>query len=266
VIIALVTGVLIDLAIRALRRSGRVHAALRRTVLGPHGAADAGAGACGSAADGMDVIDRFAEAGESAEHIHRLCEQDHCGCDDEEEHADAIVSASELEGACVQSREHAHDAGAHAHAHGRGYDHDHGHAHSHAHGAGAAPIVRSALSHTVQVSLFIFLVSVVLVALMETVGEQALASFIGANEGLAVLASALVGLIPNCSASVIITQLYLEGVLGFPPLMAGLLVSAGVGYLVLFRTNRHLRENIVIVVLIYLVSVAWGFILMPFTA
>lgn len=128
----------------------------------------------------------------------------------------------------------------------------------------ALDVVRSAISHTVQVSLFIFLVTVVLVAVLETVGQDVLATFIGGNELLAVFASALVGLIPNCSASVVITQLYLEGVLGFAPLMAGLLVSAGVGYLVLFRTNRRARENVLVVSAIYLVAVFWGMVLMAF--
>lgn len=261
VAIALVTGVAVDALIRVLRHSERVHAALRRTVLGPRAAAGAASGVASvSGADTAafsepDVIDRFAEAGEGAEHIHRLCEQDHCGCDDEDEESEHGAEAeTETEGSDVQGDEYAHD-------HGHAHHHDHNHVHAHG-TASAASIVRSAVSHTVQVSAFIFLVSVVLVALMETVGEQALTSLFSANEALAVLASALVGLIPNCSASVVITQLYLEGVLGFAPLMAGLLVSAGVGYLVLFRTNRHVRENVVIVALVYLVAIAWGFALM----
>lgn len=118
----------------------------------------------------------------------------------------------------------------------------------------------SAVSHTVQVSLFIFLVTFALVLVLETVGEDALAAFLSGNQPLAVFASALVGLVPNCSASVVITQLYLEGVLGFAPLMAGLLTSAGVGYLVLLRTNRHPRENTVIVVGLFLVACVWGLV------
>ncbi|MFR3450705.1 MAG: putative manganese transporter [Collinsella sp.] len=92
-------------------------------------------------------------------------------------------------------------------------------------------------------SLFIFLVTFALVLVLETVGEDALAAFLSGNQLLAVFASALVGLVPNCSASVVITQLYLEGVLGFAPLMAALLTSAGVGYLVLFRTKPSARER-----------------------
>lgn len=125
-------------------------------------------------------------------------------------------------------------------------------------------LVRSAASHTIQVSAFIFLVTLVLVALLEAVGEDALSGFLAGNQGLAIVASALVGLVPNCSASVVITQLYLEGVLGFGPLIAGLLVSAGVGYLVLFRTNRRPRENAVIILFLFAVAVVWGLLLGAF--
>lgn len=232
VLVALITGVVADLAIRALRRNARVHAFLRRTVLSVR-------------RDGMeaDVVDQMAEGGETAEHICRLCEQDHCGCGHEHVHA------------------HGHDD-EHSHAHGHAGDHGHGHDHGHAGGRFGivGSIVKSAVSHTVQVSLFIFLVTFALVLVLETVGEDALAAFLSGNQLLAVFASALVGLVPNCSASVVITQLYLEGVLGFAPLMAGLLTSAGVGYLVLFRTNRHPRENAVIVAGLFLVACVWGLV------
>ena len=236
--VALITGVLADLAIRALRKNARVHALLRRTVFSVR-------------RDGMeaDVVDQMAEGGETAEHICRLCEQDHCGCGHDHAH--------------VYGDEHGH---AHGHedadGHVAGCDHDHGHGHSHAGGRFGivGSILMSAVSHTVQVSLFIFLVTFALVLVLETVGEDALAAFLSGNQLLAVFASALVGLVPNCSASVVITQLYLEGVLGFAPLMAGLLTSAGVGYLVLFRTSRHPRENVVIVVGLFLVACVWGLV------
>lgn len=236
VLVALITGVVADLAIRALRRNARVHAFLRRTVLSVR-------------RDGMeaDVVDQMAEGGETAEHICRLCEQDHCGCGHRHVHA--------------HGGEHGHE---HADGHVSGCDHDHGHGHDYGHAGGrfgiVGSIVMSAVSHTVQVSLFIFLVTFALVLVLETVGEDAMAAFLSGNRLLAVFASALVGLVPNCSASVVITQLYLEGVLGFAPLMAGLLASAGVGYLVLFRTNRHPRENTVIVAGLFLVACVWGLV------
>lgn len=242
VLVALITGVLADLAIRALRKNARVHAFLRRTVFSVR-------------RDGVeaDVVDQMAEGGETAEHICRLCEQDHCGYGHDHVH--------------VHGDEHGHEHGyEHGHedadGHVAGCDHGHGHGHSHAGGRFGivGSIVMSAVSHTVQVSLFIFLVTFALVLVLETVGEDALAAFLSGNQLLAVFASALVGLVPNCSASVVITQLYLEGVLGFAPLMAGLLASAGVGYLVLFRTNRHPRENAVIVVGLFLVACVWGLV------
>lgn len=122
----------------------------------------------------------------------------------------------------------------------------------------------SAVYHTVQVSAFIFAVTAVLVVVLETVGEPALAAFLSSNEILAVFASGLVALVPNCAASVVITQLYLEGVLAFGPMMAGSLVGAGVGFLVLFRTNASARENAAIVALLYVVACAWGLLLTVF--
>lgn len=246
VLAALITGILADLAIRALRRNARVHAFLRRTVLSVR-------------RDGVeaDVVDQMAEGGETAEYICRLCEQDHCGCGHEHVHTHGGE----------HGHEHGNDRGhEHADEHVAGCDHGHGHDHSHAGGRFGivGSIVMSAVSHTVQVSLFIFLVTFALVLVLETVGEDALAAFLSGNQPLAVFASALVGLVPNCSASVVITQLYLEGVLGFAPLMAGLLTSAGVGYLVLFRTNRHPRENAVIVAGLFLVACVWGLVFAAF--
>ena len=237
-LIALVTGFIVDAAIRGLRRNARAHAAIRRTVLGT-AANPAHVNCAHDDHTGGDIIDEVAEAGVSADHIHELCERDHCGCDEDED-------------------EHGHD-----HGHADAQEHHHGHSHSHE-GAPVLSIIRSAISHTVQVSVFIFLVTLILVAVLETFGESAIEQFLRGNETLAVLGSALVGLIPNCSASVVITQLYLEGVLQLAPMLAGTLISAGVGYLVLFRTNRSARENAVFLVMMYVIGAGWGLILSAF--
>ncbi len=238
--VGLITGFVIDLTIRALRKNARVHAALRRTVLGAQ--ANPAHVNCGhdDHTEG-DIIDEIALAGEGAAHIHELCERDHCGCDedDDREH---------------HGREHEHEH-EHGHDHGCACEHEHTHGHG---GSVVTHVLRSAVSHTVQVSVFIFLVTLILVALLETVGEDAMAQFLSANQTFAVFASALVGLVPNCSASVVITQLYLEGVMSLGAMLAGTLISAGVGYLVLFRTNRSVRENIVILVMLYIIGAAWG--------
>ena len=237
-LIALVTGFIVDAAIRGLRRNARAHAAIRRTVLGT-AANPAHVNCAHDDHTGGDIIDEVAEAGVSADHIHELCERDHCGCDEDED-------------------EHGHD-----HGHADAHEHHHGHSHSHE-GAPVLSIIRSAISHTVQVSVFIFLVTLILVAVLETFGESAIEQFLRGNETLAVLGSALVGLIPNCSASVVITQLYLEGVLQLAPMLAGTLISAGVGYLVLFRTNRSARENVLFLIMMYVIGAGWGLILSAF--
>lgn len=233
-LIALVTGFIVDAAIRGLRRNARAHAAIRRTVLGT-AANPAHVNCAHDDHTGGDIIDEVAEAGVSADHIHELCERDHCGCDEDEDE----------------------------HGHGHGYEHGHEHGHSHE-GTPLLAIIRSAISHTVQVSVFIFLVTLILVAVLETFGESAIEQFLRGNETLAVLGSALVGLIPNCSASVVITQLYLEGALQLAPMLAGTLISAGVGYLVLFRTNRSARENVVFLIMMYVIGAGWGLILSAF--
>lgn len=241
-LIALATGFIVDAAIRGLRRNARAHAAIRRTVLGT-AANPAHVNCAHDDHTGGDIIDEVAEAGVSADHIHELCERDHCGCDEDED-------------------EHGHD---HSHDHGHADKHEYHHDHSHSHeGAPILSIIRSAISHTVQVSVFIFLVTLILVAVLETFGESAIEQFLRGNETLAVLGSALVGLIPNCSASVVIAQLYLEGALQLAPMLAGTLISAGVGYLVLFRTNRSARENVLFLIMMYVIGAGWGLILSAF--
>ena len=121
--------------------------------------------------------------------------------------------------------------------------------------------MKSALKHTAQVSLFIFLITLVIAALIEGIGEDALASFLSSQPMLSVVASAIVGLIPNCAASVVITELYLQGALSAGSLISGLLVSAGVGFLVLYRTNRPIKSTLGIVGVLLLIGIAWGFII-----
>lgn len=118
---------------------------------------------------------------------------------------------------------------------------------------------RSALVHTVKVFVFIFAVTAALNLVLELGGERALVQFAAGNSGLAVVLAGLVGLVPNCAASVIITQLYLKGLIGPGAMMAGLLVGAGVGVLVLFRTNRPMGQNVRITALLYAIGIAAGF-------
>ena len=131
--------------------------------------------------------------------------------------------------------------------------------HCHCHD-GEGGILKSAVKHTLQVTLFIFIITIVLNGMLAIVGEDVLADFLSANPALSVFGSALVGLVPNCAESIVIAQLYVQGVLGSGAMLAGLLVSAGVGLLVLVRTNRHPKENIAIIVGLYAMGVIWGLI------
>lgn len=123
-------------------------------------------------------------------------------------------------------------------------------------------VVVNSAYRTFQVVVFIFVVSVLLNALIALVGEDALASFLSGNAVVATLVSGLVGLVPNCAASVVLTQLYIDGVLGFAPMIAGTLVAGGAGYLVLFRMNGNMRENAAIVGIVYALGVCAGLIML----
>ena len=123
-------------------------------------------------------------------------------------------------------------------------------------------VVVNSAYRTFQVVVFIFVVSVLLNALIALVGEDTLASFLSGNAVVATLVSGLVGLVPNCAASVVLTQLYIDGVLGFAPMIAGTLVAGGAGYLVLFRMNGNMRENVAIVGIVYALGVCAGLVML----
>ncbi len=119
-------------------------------------------------------------------------------------------------------------------------------------------IVRSALKHTVQVGLFILIISFALNLALELSGEDILAGFLLNRPVIGPILAGLVGFIPNCAASIVITELYLEGVISVGSMLSGLLVGAGMGLLVLFRVNRHRAENLKIAGLLYLIGVLTG--------
>lgn len=107
-------------------------------------------------------------------------------------------------------------------------------------------ILQSAIYHTLLIFLFIWSVNVALTALFELVGEEAIATAVNSVPVLGTILSALLGLIPNCAVSVAIATLWTNGVISGGAMLAGLLTGAGAGILVLFRTNRHLKENLLL--------------------
>ena len=122
-------------------------------------------------------------------------------------------------------------------------------------------IFKSALKHTIHIFIFILLITLVINTIIYFIGEDTLANFIQLNPILGPIIAGLIGLIPNCAASVILTQLYLENLITAATMISGLLVGAGVGLAVLFKINKGIKENIKITALLYSIGVISGIII-----
>ena len=119
----------------------------------------------------------------------------------------------------------------------------------------------SALRHTLQIFLFIFLFSFVLNFLIGWAGEEQISRVLMQNSLLQPVIAGIFGMIPNCASSVILTELYLAGSLSFGSAVAGLSAGAGVGLAVLFKVNHNVKENIAIVVGLWVIAVICGILL-----
>ncbi|MDY3249590.1 MAG: putative manganese transporter [Candidatus Choladocola sp.] len=128
-------------------------------------------------------------------------------------------------------------------------------------GCSSRGIWYSALNHTVRTALFLFLISLVIGGTMEWFDLAAASRKIGSHAGLTEALAAAVGMIPNCAASVLITELFLEGILGSGALFSGLLCGAGTGLLVLYRENRNRKENLMITAVLYFTGTVAGILL-----
>lgn len=122
-------------------------------------------------------------------------------------------------------------------------------------------IIKSSLKHTFNIFIFILLISLVMHIAIHLIGEDAIASIILNKPIIGPIIAGLIGLIPNCAASVILTQMYLENLISAATMMSGLLVGAGVGLAVLFKTNKGIKENLKIVGLLYVIGVISGIVL-----
>ena len=122
-------------------------------------------------------------------------------------------------------------------------------------------IVKSALKHTINIFIFILIITLLINIAIYFIGEESIASFIEINPVLGPVLAGIIGLIPNCASSVILTQLYLEHIVPATTMISGLLVNAGVGLAVLFKMNKGIKQNILIVILLYAIGVISGLIL-----
>ena len=122
-------------------------------------------------------------------------------------------------------------------------------------------IIRSALRHTIRIAVFLFVISVVIGFGMDWFQSGGMLQNFLSIPGIEEITAGVVGLIPNCAASVLITKLFLEEVIGQGALFAGLLCGAGTGLLVLFRENRNMRTNFRVLITLYICGTAAGMIL-----
>ena len=152
------------------------------------------------------IIDLIFKKRKNTNHIHELCEDEHCSC-------------------------------------------------------GKHGIFISSLIHTLHISLFILIANLAINLIIFYVGEEQLENLLKHKNILTYFIASLIGLIPNCASSVIMTELYLAGFLTIGNLMAGLLTGSGIGILLLFKTNKNLKENLTILSIIYFVGVVTGIII-----
>ena len=117
------------------------------------------------------------------------------------------------------------------------------------------------LLHVLKVGAFIFLVNFVLTAVIHSVGEDVFASFMNKNRFLQPVVACLIGLIPNCASSVVITESFLGGAITFGSCVAGLCANAGMGFVVLLKNVRQWKRNLLMIVFCYAVSVLVGVLL-----
>lgn len=151
------------------------------------------------------IIDLILKKKEEHEHIHDLCEEEHCEC--------------EKDG-----------------------------------------IILSSIKHTLKIGLFILIVNLLLNILIEKVGEETISNLLLNKNIFTYFLASLIGLIPNCASSVIMTELYLSNFITIGTLLSGLLTGSGIGLLILFKTNKNIKENLLILSTIYFTGIIVGMI------
>lgn len=121
-------------------------------------------------------------------------------------------------------------------------------------------IFTSAFRHTLNISIFIFIVTLICSLLISAAGLDTLNNKFFGIPVIGEVAASLIGLVPNCASSVVITQLYLQGIMPAGPMIAGLTVNSGVGLAVLFKVNRNIKENLKITGILFAAAVISGLI------
>ncbi len=152
----------------------------------------------------------------------------------------------------------------------KSHNHNHNHHHHHSHDiceqdhCGCeedGKILRPALIHTGKVFGFLLLFSIILDLAVSFIGTDALSHLLLSGSALQPLLSAIIGFIPNCASSVLLSQLYIEGTLSFGALISGLCTNAGAGLLILFRNKTNFKDGLKVLLILYVCSIIPGLIL-----
>ncbi len=122
-------------------------------------------------------------------------------------------------------------------------------------------ILRSSIKHTLHIFIYVFIIVLAITILINIIGEDSIANIMTKTNILGPFVSSLIGIIPNCASSVIITQLYLKDMITFGSLIAGLLMNSGIGMLILFRLNKNKKENFLILLILFVISIISGIII-----
>lgn len=130
------------------------------------------------------------------------------------------------------------------------------HCHCEEHG-----VLKSAIKHTLSIFIFIIIITFLINIIIEFIGEENLSNLVLNMPVVGPIIAGILGLIPNCAGSVVLTQLYLQQVISLGSMIGGLLVGSGIGILVLFRVNKNLKENLKILGLLYAIGVICGIII-----
>lgn len=125
-------------------------------------------------------------------------------------------------------------------------------------------ILRPALKHTIKIFLYILLFTIVFNLIIEWIGIEQMSRYLLGDTIFQPIMAACIGLIPNCASSVVLTQLYLTGVITFPSVVAGLCSSAGIALVILFKMNHHRTENFKILGLLWSIAALVGMMLQIF--
>ena len=121
-------------------------------------------------------------------------------------------------------------------------------------------ILKSSLKHTIQIFIFLLVFSIIIGGFVEFIGEERFSKIILSGSIFQPFVTSIIGLIPNCASSILLSKLYVEGAISLGAIISGLSTGAGVGGILLIKTNKNMKENLKILGLVYFIGAFCGII------